>query len=85
VWLVLGALVVAGVSRAVTIGWAVLVLVVMIIPVTSLGSGVLGDEVVLGNARLWLAVALAAFVPFVSRATRPGTAAPAGAANRSGA
>ncbi|GIF15141.1 glycosyltransferase 87 family protein [Actinoplanes teichomyceticus] len=83
VWLVLGALLVVGASRALMIGWSVLVLLVMIVPVTSLGSA-LGDEVVLGNARLWLAVALAAVVPAILRPAGNGTAPPAGRSGGSG-
>jgi alpha-1,2-mannosyltransferase len=67
VWLVLAALLPVavgstrtGLRRAVTYGWPALVLVVMVLPVTSLGGAVAG------NARLWLAVAVAALVPFAA-------------------
>jgi alpha-1,2-mannosyltransferase len=72
VWLVLAALLpvatrwaAPGARRAVRIGWPALVVVVMVLPVTSVGSDVLGAAVA-GNGRLWLAVAVAAVVPFAA-------------------
>ncbi len=71
VWLVLAALVVVSARRRLTIAWTALVLVVMTLPVTSLGANHLGSQAVLGNARLWLAIALAAVVPMLHRPARP--------------
>ncbi|HEX8629526.1 MAG TPA: glycosyltransferase 87 family protein [Catenuloplanes sp.] len=65
VWLVLAAVVAVGVGRRAVVGWAAFVLAVMVLPVTSVGATLPGGEIT-GNARLWLAIAVAAAVPFVA-------------------
>jgi alpha-1,2-mannosyltransferase len=71
VWLVLAALLPVRGPRWIRYGWPALVLALMILPVTSLGSrlpGALGT--VLGESRLLLAVAIAVAVPLAARARR---------------
>jgi alpha-1,2-mannosyltransferase len=62
VWLVLAALLTVGAGRGGRWWWPAIVLVVMLLPVTSVGADLPGGAVT-GNARLWLAIAVAAAVP----------------------
>lgn len=78
VWLVLAAFVAVTGRRTVDWWWAAIVLVVMVLPVTSVGAGLPGGAVT-GNARLWLAIAVAAVVPFVAVRRVAAVSAPAGA------
>jgi alpha-1,2-mannosyltransferase len=71
VWLVLAALVVVGAGPRVRAVWIAVVLAVMILPVTSHGARLPGAEFVLGNARLWLALTIAAILPVLGRAATP--------------
>jgi len=68
IWLVLAALLTVSASTTTNVVWAATVVVLMTLPVTSLGGSLPGAGFVLGNLRLWLAIAVAAIVPF-SRAT----------------
>lgn len=79
IWLVLAALLVISDRWRRNLGWAAAVLVIMILPVTSVVADALGDPVTV-NARLWLAVAVACLVPFTAvRRPRP-VAVPPGSA-----
>jgi alpha-1,2-mannosyltransferase len=65
IWLVLAAFVPVAASNRARAAWAAAVLVVMVAPVTSLGSGLPGVAGwLLGEARLLLALAVAVAVPF---------------------
>jgi alpha-1,2-mannosyltransferase len=69
VWLVLAALPTVG-AACIRNGsgrwwWPATVLVIMLLPVTSVGADLPGRGIT-GNARLWLAVAVAAVVPFAA-------------------
>ncbi|MEU4626161.1 glycosyltransferase 87 family protein [Actinoplanes sp. NPDC023801] len=73
VWLVLAVLVAAGAGPRARFVWIAVVLAIMILPVTSHGARLPGAELVLGNARLWLALALAVCLPVLRPAgTTPG-------------
>lgn len=65
VWLVLAALLPVSARTRSNIIWAAVVLAVMVLPVTSVGAALPGGFVT-ANARLWLAIAVAAAVPFVA-------------------
>jgi alpha-1,2-mannosyltransferase len=65
VWLVLAALLAVGARTRTSLWWAIGVVAVMTLPVTAVGAGLPGDAV-FGNARLLLAVAVAAVVPFAA-------------------
>jgi alpha-1,2-mannosyltransferase len=67
VWLVLAVVVAVGAWPRARLVWITIVLAVMILPVTSHGARLPGAEFVLGNARLWLALAIAAFLPVLRR------------------
>ncbi len=71
VWLVLAALVAVSDRPRRNLVWAGVVLAVMVLPVTSVGASLSGSAVT-GNARLWLAIAVAAVLPFVA-VRRPDT------------
>jgi alpha-1,2-mannosyltransferase len=77
VWLVLAALVLVSERTRHNIWWAALVVAVMVLPVTSVGAGLPGGAVI-GNARLWLAIAVAAVIPFEAVRRPGGVGAPAG-------
>jgi alpha-1,2-mannosyltransferase len=65
IWLVLAAFVPVAASSRARAAWAAAVLVVMVAPVTSLGSGLPGVAGwLLGEARLLLALGVAVAVPF---------------------
>lgn len=68
VWLVLAGLLAVGGRRG-TIVWFGLVTALMVLPITSLGVG-LPTEILTGNARLLLAVAVACAVPFAALTVR---------------
>ena len=68
-WLLLAGLLAVGGRRG-TIVWFGLVTALMVLPITSLGAG-LPIEVLTGNARLLLAVAVACVVPFAALTMRP--------------
>ncbi|GAA1603373.1 glycosyltransferase 87 family protein [Actinoplanes couchii] len=63
IWLVLAAFLVVSRRTGVNVLWTVLALAIMIVPVLRIAE-VLSDEVITGNARVWLAVAVAALIPF---------------------
>ncbi|HWS36327.1 MAG TPA: glycosyltransferase 87 family protein [Actinoplanes sp.] len=65
IWLVAAAFLAVSHRTAVNHLWTGLVLAIMILPVLWIGAG-LSDELIIGNARVWLAVAVAAVVPFVN-------------------
>ncbi|WP_146605629.1 glycosyltransferase 87 family protein [Micromonospora craterilacus] len=65
VWLLLAALLAVSARPRWSLLWPAVVLVVMILPVTSRGASLPGGFL-LGDARLWLAVAVAVFIPFVA-------------------
>jgi alpha-1,2-mannosyltransferase len=69
VWLVLAVALAVGAWPRARLVWITVVLAIMILPVTSHGARLPGAEFVLGNARLWLALVLAAFLP-VLRSSR---------------
>jgi alpha-1,2-mannosyltransferase len=72
VWLVLAAVVPVSARTRTNIAWAAVVLAVMVLPVISYGD--FPGGFVLSDARLWLAIAVAAVVPFT--AVRPADPAP---------
>jgi alpha-1,2-mannosyltransferase len=78
VWLVLAAFLAVSTRRARNLWWAAVVLVIMVLPVISIGAdSPIGG--VTGNARVWLAIAVAALVPFVAvRRRHPPAEEPAG-------
>jgi len=86
VWLLLAGLLAVGGRRG-TIVWFGLVTALMVLPIMALGAG-LPTEVLTGNARLLLAVAVACVVPFAALTSRPvdhAVSAPVGpAAGRAG-
>lgn len=63
IWLVPAAFLTVSHRTGVNRLWTVFVLAIMILPVLWIAAG-LSDELIIGNARVWLAVAVAA-VPFV--------------------
>jgi alpha-1,2-mannosyltransferase len=71
VWLVLAVLVAVGAGPRTRAVWIAVVLAIMILPVTSHGSRLPGAEFVLGNARLWLALALAVAWPVLRPSGTP--------------
>jgi alpha-1,2-mannosyltransferase len=77
VWLVLAVLLALSATRErINLVWSALVCVLMILPVTGWGGGIPGGGFVLGNARLWLAIVIAALVPVaLDRAAAPEDAA----------
>ncbi|WP_240956593.1 glycosyltransferase 87 family protein [Micromonospora sp. HNM0581] len=78
VWLVLAGLLAVSAHRWVNLVWFVLVTALMVLPVTSVGAGLPGGAVA-GNTRLFLAIAVACFVPFVAvRNSKPGGCVVAG-------
>jgi alpha-1,2-mannosyltransferase len=75
VWLVLAALAAVSARPSRNVCWQVGVVAVMVLPVTGLLAGTPLAPVT-GNARLWLAIAIAAVIPFVAVRT-PAAPAPA--------
>lgn len=70
VWLVLAAFVAVSTRPVRNLWWAAAVLVIMVLPVISIGvNSPIGP--LTGNARGWLAIAVAALVPFVAVRRRP--------------
>jgi alpha-1,2-mannosyltransferase len=69
IWLVLAAFLTVGARPGTDLAWTALVLAVMILPATGFA-----DPYVLGNLRLWLAVAVAVAVPFSALRAAPSPA-----------
>ena len=77
VWLVLALLLAVSTQARTNLIWAAIVLAVMALPIISVGTG-LPTGFLTENARLWLAIAVAAVVPFVAvRRPEPAVEAPA--------
>ncbi|WP_430783134.1 glycosyltransferase 87 family protein [Actinoplanes sp. G11-F43] len=74
IWLVLAAFFTVSPRTGVNRLWTGFVLAITILPVLWIGAG-LSDQWIIGNARVWLAVAIAAVVPFVN-VSAPMTASP---------
>ncbi|SDT69291.1 glycosyltransferase 87 family protein [Actinoplanes derwentensis] len=64
IWLVPAAFLAVSHRSRVNHLWTALVLALMILPVLWIAAG-FSDELIIGNARVWLAVAVAAAVPFL--------------------